>query len=137
MECTLALVADAANLSQEGKLNILGAFTNINTKGVPVKHSGFVLVLVLEASPAEIGQTKKLEIKAMGEDGQPAWGMEGDFPVPEPRVPGEPITMSYILNITEAVFPEFGHYQIAVMVNDNPLRQIPLTVTERGNESGN
>jgi len=32
MKATLALLADAANVSEEGKLNVLGIFNNINAE---------------------------------------------------------------------------------------------------------
>jgi hypothetical protein len=137
MECTLALLADAANVSQEGKLNILGAFTNIYSKIEPIRHRLMVLVLVFEASPAEVNQTKHLEIKTMGEDGEAAWGMTGEFVVPPALEPGSRIFMQSILTITDVVFPKAGAYKIAVMANGQPLREIPLSVALRGDDDGN
>ena len=35
MQVPLAVLADSANVSQEGKLNIMGIFTQINAQSLP------------------------------------------------------------------------------------------------------
>lgn len=53
MNVSLALVADYANISREGKLNILGIFDRIAAQSVPAVHSQMQLIMRLEADRAE------------------------------------------------------------------------------------
>lgn len=129
MEVTLALLADAANVSQEGKLNILGAFANINAREFPARHPAMQLVLRFEASPAEAGMKKKLEVKVLDEDGRQVGGIGGDFSVPSPSPPGRRIYMQTALRINDAVFPKEGDYIFAVLIDDKTEAEVPLSLT--------
>lgn len=82
MKVTLALLADAANVSQEGKLNILGTFDNISASKFPTRHPEMQLVLRMEASVAEANTHKRLELKVMDEDAQQVGGAVAEFDVP-------------------------------------------------------
>ena len=128
MEVTLALLADAANVSQEGKLNILGAFANINAVKFPTRHPEMQLVLRFEASPAEAEAKKHLEVKVIDEDGQAVAGFGGEFKV-SPAASGQRIRMQTVMRILDAVFPKPGDYTFAVMVDGNTEYEVPLSLT--------
>lgn len=70
MNVAFALLADAANQSREGKLNILGAFGEIYATNFPARHPEMHLVLRLDASPAEAGLRKKIRIIFLDQDSQ-------------------------------------------------------------------
>ena len=53
MRLTLGLLADAANVTAENKINILGEFNLIQTPVLPVTLASFTLVLRLEADANE------------------------------------------------------------------------------------
>ena len=139
MEVTLALLADAANVSREGKLNILGAFGNINANKFPIRHPEMRLVLRLEASPAEAGMQKKFEVKVLDVDGQQVGGIGGEFNVPSPPQTGRRIQMQTALRITDAIFPKEGDYIFAVLIDNKTEAEIPLSLTliKEGEENGN
>lgn len=139
VEIKLALLADAANLSREGKLNILGAFTSIYAHEVPVRHPEMQLVLNMDVSAAEAGQEKKLDIKLLGEDGENIGGVSGAFMMPKLQKPGRKMQLGLILPLRDTVFPKEGSYQIAVVVDGRTEVEIPLTVTivERQDEDAN
>ena len=50
MHVAFALFADAANLSQEGKLNILGVFDAVQVATMPTVHPRATLVLRLKGT---------------------------------------------------------------------------------------
>jgi len=52
MEVVLAVLADYANVSQEGKLNIMGIFDIISSEKFPTFHPEMKLVVQFEASIA-------------------------------------------------------------------------------------
>jgi hypothetical protein len=60
----------------------------------------------MEASAAESGRRKKLEVKLLDEDGSQVGGMTGEFVVANPPKPGQRIQMSTILRFTDVVFPK-------------------------------
>ncbi len=62
MDVPLALIADAANISEEGKLNVLGVFNRITARELPATHPQLTLVLKFVADAVEAGQTKRLQI---------------------------------------------------------------------------
>lgn len=128
MKVIFAVLADAANVSQEGKLNILGNFANINATTFPAQHPEMNLVLRLEASPAEVGTKKKLEVQLIGEDGQRIGGLNADFEVPPPRSAGEPINMQSVVRLVGIVFPKAGRYAMHILINEEEKADIPLTV---------
>ena len=55
MHIAFALFADAANLSQEGKLNILGVFDTLHVGALPTLHPRATLVVRVKGSTADVG----------------------------------------------------------------------------------
>lgn len=130
MEVKLALLADAANISQEGKLNVLGAFTNLNTRKLPTVHPEMQLVLGLEASPGEAETKKTLEVKMLDNDGQPDGGQfQAEFTVPLPKVSGRRIRVQWIIKLQNTTFQREGPHQVAILLNGQTEAEIPLGVT--------
>ena len=127
MKVPLALLADAANVS-EGKLNILGSFSVINARKFPTRHPEMKLVIRVEASPAEVGMEKKIEVAMLDEDGKRLMGVSADFTVPEPQNPGETVQIQTILGLRDTVFPKAGRYAIHVLINGNEEATVPLTL---------
>ena len=56
MHVSFALFADAANLSQEGKLNILGVFDAVHVGQFPALHPRATFVVRLKGTPADVGE---------------------------------------------------------------------------------
>jgi hypothetical protein len=51
MEVTVAVLADYANVSQDGKLNIMGIFQEINATSLPFVLPQMYLVMSFSAGP--------------------------------------------------------------------------------------
>ena len=83
MYCSFALFADAANLSQEGKLNVLGVFDALHVGSVPAVHPRATLVVRLKASPDDAG-THALSFSWMSPDGAEIWSSNGEVEVHAP-----------------------------------------------------
>jgi hypothetical protein len=115
MNVTLALLADSANVSQEGKLNILGSFGNITANGFPCVHPQMVLVTRFDASRAEIGQTKQMEIRLMDPDGRSVGSLTGTFDVPDAPA-GQRVTMGNILPLINTRFERAGDHLFVIMI---------------------
>jgi len=132
VEVIFAVLADSANVSREGKLNILGNFAEIYVSQFPARHPEMQLVLRMGASPAEIGMHKKLEMQLLDEDGGKISGFSADFEVPEPAKPGESVDIQLITRILDTVFPKAGRYAIYVLIDGKTEATVPLTVGQVG-----
>jgi len=83
MYCSFALFADAANLSQEGKLNVLGVFDALHVASVPAVHPRATLVVRLKASPDDAG-SHALALSWTAPSGEEIWSSSGEVEVHVP-----------------------------------------------------
>jgi len=130
MEVTLAVLADYANVSREGKLNILGIFDIIYAQNFPASHPQMQLVLRFEADIVEAGKTKKVEIQLMDADGKTPFVLSGELTVGQGR-PGEPVRSDHILTINNMKFENPGDYVFNILVNEELKARVPLKVIKR------
>ncbi|MBA4071069.1 MAG: hypothetical protein C0497_04415 [Gemmatimonas sp.] len=105
MYCSFALFADAANLSQEGKLNVLGVFDALHVASLPAVHPRATLVVRLKASPDDAG-THALSLTWVAPGGDEVWSSSGEVEVHSPP-PGAievdiPVIAAIDLPIAEA-----------------------------------
>ena len=123
----LAVLCDAANVSREGKLNILGEFDSIHASSFPLTYPTMVLVVRLEAHPTEEGDhALKLQlIDADGGDVVPP--LVGEFTTGRPPFPGVPVrTAPIILQMHGVRFEQPGHYSFELLVDGHHLRSLAL-----------
>jgi hypothetical protein len=83
MHVSFALFADAANISQEGKLNILGVFDALQVAAIPAVHPRATMVVRLKALPADVGR-HTLAFAWVGPSGDEIWSSSGDLEVGAP-----------------------------------------------------
>lgn len=123
------MLADAANISREGKLNILGAFDRIYGTKFPLHWPRMVLVTRFEASAAEFGSEKSLEIITMDADGKKLGKASGKMKIGEGRT-GRQIKINHVLPMG-MTFPTPGEYSIEILVNGESKATVPLEVVQR------
>jgi hypothetical protein len=128
MDVIFAVLADSANISQEGKLNILGTFGHINATEFPARHPEMQLVVRMEASPAEAGMAKNLEVKILDQDGKQIGSYKGDLTVPPPKTPGDRALMQLIMRLIDTVFPNAGRYVFAILIDGKTEHEVRLDV---------
>lgn len=129
MDVTLALVADAANVTSDGKLNILGVFNALGAASFPVVHPQMALVLRFEATRAEEGKTRQIELQLSDSDGQKLFKIGAQLVVPA-APPGAPIRLNHILMLNNVQFAKAGDYVINVLVGDDQKAAIDLKIVE-------
>ena len=83
MHVTFALFADAANLSQEGKLNILGVFDALHVATLPALHPRATLVVHLTGSAADAGK-HRVTLQWMSPSGTELWSSDGELGIAQP-----------------------------------------------------
>src|SRR6478672_10252738 len=83
MHVSFALFADAANLSQEGKLNVLGVFDALQVATLPAMHPRATLVVHLKGTSADVG-THRVSMKWVSPSGSELWSSEGELGIAPP-----------------------------------------------------
>src|SRR3954464_13584701 len=101
MHVSFALFADAANLSQEGKLNVLGVFDALQVATLPAVHPRAHLVVHLKGSSLDVG-THAVALRWVNPSGQELWSSSGELNVGAPPAGIAEITF---LPIAQLVLP--------------------------------
>lgn len=128
MELTLALLADYANISREGKLNIMGIFEQIHAQQFPATHPQLHLVIRLEATPFEIGQ-HTLTLAFIDDDAHEVFAIRAGLAIPESQA-GQNIIAPSIFTLNALAFPKAGMYEFVIMVDEQELGRVPLRVAQ-------
>ena len=121
----LAVLCDAANVSREGKLNILGVFSDLWARQFPCTHPSLTLVVGLEATYTERGE-HTVDLRLVDADGGELLKLDGQVNVQSPR-PGRPIFTQAILQLNNISFPKPGTYTLDILVT-SPRAERPLEV---------
>lgn len=130
MDVTVAVLADYANLSRDGKLNIMGIFQELNPPVLPFAMPQMYLVLSLTAGPAEFNTTRTVRIPLLHSDGQEILAMEAQMTVPSARRPGSRVYISETIGLSGITFSHAGDYAFHILIGDDEKAVVPLHVNE-------
>src|SRR3954462_9283496 len=83
MQVTFAVFADSANLSQEGKLNVLGVFDALQVGSLPAVHPRAHLVVHLKGSSHDVGRHTGT-LRWINPQGNELWKSTGELNVGKP-----------------------------------------------------
>ena len=126
MQVKLAVLADYANVTSDGKLNILGIFDRINLVQVPAVHPQMHLILRLEAHPAERDRSHMIEIRLHDPEGSTIFEVKGDI---VPHGDGaQPISTNQILTLNNLQLEKIGAYNFVIFINNDLKSELPLHV---------
>jgi hypothetical protein len=126
LQVKLAVLADYANVTADGKLNILGIFDRINLMQVPAVHPQMHLVLRLEAHAAERERAHKIEIRLHDPDGATIFEVNGDI-VPHGEG-AHPVSTNQILTLNNLQLEKIGAYNFIIFINNDMKSELPLHV---------
>lgn len=128
MEIDLALLADAANMDNNGKLNVLGVFDRIGTTSFPARHPRMVLILRFAAPIGEAGR-HRVGITLRGPDNNQIVRVDGKIQIgPTGPVTGGLIRVPHILNLDGLVFKRPGPHSFDVEVDGEHHLSLSLAV---------
>lgn len=125
MHISLALIADEANVTDDGKLNVLGVFDRLHAPEFPATHPKLVFVFRLHAEYADAGREVPLRVRLMDEDGEPLFEAQGSINAPSLE-PGEFSATNQIFVLVGLRFPRPGGHKFVVNVGDLPAHETPL-----------
>ncbi len=129
MEIPLAFLADEANISQDGKLNVLGVFDRIATPHFPTVHPKMVFGFRVQAGFEDGGRSFSAVVRLVDEDGGPLFEAQGEISIP-PIPPGEFFTANQVFALVGVQFTQPGTYKFMVVAADRVLNETPFVVSQ-------
>ena len=130
VDVNLAVLADYANVSQDGKLNIMGIFQEVNATTLPFVLPQMYLVVSLTAGPAEFDTVRDLRIVLLRSDGEKLLELEGQLNVPRSPREGSRSYMNEAIGLAGIPFPQAGDYAFHILVGDDEKAVVPLHVND-------
>ena len=130
MRLTLACLADAATVSPDGKINMLGVFNRIWGQRFPVSHPHMAYVARLEFEATDDRQ-HRIGLRLVNEDGHLVVTIpEGTVNLPR-NPEGEVIVTPFVMGINDALFVSPGTYTFELMVDGVRTGETFLYVRQR------
>lgn len=126
MQVAFAVFADAANLSQEGKLNVLGVFDALQVGTLPAVHPRAHLVVHLKGSPADVGR-HTVTLRWVNPSGNELWTSSGELNVGQPPAGVTEMDLPLIAQI-DLPIDAAGGYHMTVSLDEHPSAQVPVQV---------
>jgi hypothetical protein len=124
----LHLLADSANVSQEGKLNLLGIFENIHAVTFPATHPMLALVFSVEGDTGDAGREHSLVIDLIDSDGKQIANINGKVKFGTPK--GGKVSHNQIVVFGNLKFPKPGMYEFKIIINGEERAFVPLHLLE-------
>jgi len=126
MHISFAIFADAANLSQEGKLNILGVFDALQVGGLPTIHPRTHFVVRLKADGDDTGP-HKLTFRWLSPLDEELWSSSGEMSVAPAPNPLFEVDLP-IIAVVDLPLNIAGQYTMQVTLDGQPTAAARLFV---------
>ena len=126
MHVSFALFADAANLSQEGKLNILGVFDALQVASLPAIHPRAHLVVHLKGTGVDMG-AHTVSFRWLSPSGQELWNSSGDLNVGAPPPGAAEMDLPLIAQL-DLPMDAVGGYTMAIAIDGNHTLDVGIQV---------
>lgn len=127
MKVDLCTLADAANATEGGKLNLLGVFDRLQVRSFPAVHKQMALVLRLRVEYADAREEHAIRLALENPDGRKLVNLEGSTRVGEVE-PGAFSHTNQIFNLRDLRFQEEGVYRFRVWLDGELAAEHPLAV---------
>lgn len=130
MEVTLAVLADAANSSENGKLNLLGVFQSIFSAQVPCTHPQMYVVAVVRLDVDEKGTPHEFSVRLLDEDAR-VLGASANLTFAVPTTDPRPTPdCNFIIELRSLQFPCFGQYLFEICIDGECQRTLSLDIQQ-------
>ncbi len=115
MHVSFALFADAANISQEGKLNVLGVFDAVHVGQMPALHPRATFVVRIKAAPTDAGD-HPMTLRWVNPRGTEMWTSEAELGIATPPPGTTELDMPVIIQI-DLPLDVVGDYRMVVEID--------------------
>lgn len=127
MKVLFACLADHAEASQSGKLNIMGVFDNIQARRFPAAHPQMFLVFRLLADFDDYSKPHRVTVKLIDQDGKVLAELQAQAGLSERVPPGQFVTLNQIIKLNNVIFPKAGRFDFVVTADGEETR-VPFEV---------
>lgn len=117
MKVVLAVLANSANVSTEGNLNILGAFDSIPAPSFPAQHPSMVLAFRIRGEYEDQFTAHTIKITLLDADSNQYWQAVAEIKMGDVK-PGQFAHNNQILTFRGLVFPRDGRYRFAIEIGE-------------------
>lgn len=124
----LMFLADYANMTGDGKLNVLGIFGQINARTFPHKHRAMVLIAQIALDIGERPITRPIAFRLLDDDAA-LFEITGDVPFQQDEN-GHIRDTNIVVPLNDIVFPKPGDYEIRFYVNEETKHTLPIKVVQ-------
>ncbi len=129
MTITFAVLADYANVTREGKLNVMGIFDRVFARQIPSRFPPMQLVVRLEAQHAELSSEHSIRIQLAGPEGTALFDINGTF-TPRGGQPGQPASVNHVIRLADLPLERAGDHAVLIWVDGDLKGEVPLRVDE-------
>ena len=129
MEITLALLAEAANATTDGKLNNHAAFRTLAVPQFPALVPKMVLVLRFEIDDGDWGQDRWISVTIFDEADQVVASTDAQITLPS-EAAGQAITFFQMFQFVGLTFATAGDYEVVVEVEEEAKESVLLSVLQ-------
>ena len=124
MLLAFALFADSANVSVEGKLNILGVFDALQVGNVPTVHPRATLVMRLKGTLDETGN-HRVALTWTSPSGEELWTSSGELEIGSPPVGAVEMDFPLILTF-DLPIPMAGTHRLKIVIDDQLQEELAV-----------
>lgn len=119
--------ADYVSIDALGKLNIIGAFSQIRAQAYPYTHYSMHALIILDAETDETSGNKELKLHIVSEAGEEIREISENYEFP-PQSVGEVKEMFLVFSIRDLEFPQPGKYEFNLYIENQRMasRQLDL-----------
>jgi len=129
MKPLLFLAADYANVTGDGKLNVMGIFNDINAFNFPARHSSMHLIAKLGPELSEYGQKRTFTVILIDADGNHIMEIHGEFEIPNAQGGRKP-EVNIILDLKDIILPKPGRYVFVLLIDKDQKDELTLYVNQ-------
>jgi hypothetical protein len=126
MHVSFSLFADAANISREGKLNILGVFDAVQVAQLPALHPRTTFVLRLKATAQDAG-VHPLILRWMNPKGNELWNSQAELEIAGAPPGTSELDMPVIIQL-DLPLDTAGEYRMIINVGSQHTATCTLNV---------
>ena len=126
MRISFALFADAANLSQEGKLNVLGVFDAVQVAALPTVHPRAHLVARITGGRADAG-AHVMRLTWRSPSGETIWTSDGELRI-EQAPPGVEEMDLPLIAALDLPLDRAGTFGLSIEIGGQQMANVPLQV---------
>lgn len=130
------LLADSVQQIDQGKLNILGTFDQINAPKVPVRYPGIVLVALLVAETEDELGEHQFVVRVMRPNGKQVSETGTKMRVVPAAGSWKLATVRIVIGLAGLPLREYGRHQIELLVDGKVVGRHPLMVAKPPGQPG-